>query len=422
MAFHGPFHDPSHAPPVTFHGRFVRIVPKKLPAVRKVLMQLQAIASAPAPAASTPHGALRLPHGQPPRLQQGSHLLSSVAGGPKPAAFGPAAASQKLTAPAAPPPPSFHPPPPPLKLPQARAALPLPSMVAAARPVSSQPPSARGGQAAPQPAVPPQRPQPQQRPQQQPQQRPPLSHLPASVAAASATPIASHSRPGGQRLLQAAAAARPAAAGAASAAGAAGVGASALAVSAAGMAHPASAAREAEAVAKAAAAKAAEAKAAEAKAAEAKAAAASAAAKRPRPSGADPPAVPSAAPVPAPAAAEEANGNVPEERGARLMKQIKAALRDDTAYSQFKRTARAALDAVRRGASRNAVEFDVDAAHVGLRTLHKLFTTTKPPALVPLVSDLEAHLPSAFQGEWRRLQQGYTSAEGGDRPPKVTKH
>jgi len=97
------------------------------------------------------------------------------------------------------------------------------------------------------------------------------------------------------------------------------------------------------------------------------------------------------------------------ERGKHLMMQIKARLGDDVLYAQFKREARAHLDAVRRGAHRSSSTAEQRAAALsGLRALHTLFMSTKPPALVPMAAELVSHLPSTFHTEWCMLliQQG----------------
>ena len=97
-----------------------------------------------------------------------------------------------------------------------------------------------------------------------------------------------------------------------------------------------------------------------------------------------------------------------QERGKHIMVQIKGRLGDDALYAQFKREARMHLVAVRSGASSSPTAEQRAAALSGLRSLHTLFMSTKPPALVPMAAELVSHLPSAFHTEWGELlmQQG----------------
>ena len=90
------------------------------------------------------------------------------------------------------------------------------------------------------------------------------------------------------------------------------------------------------------------------------------------------------------------------------MMQIKGRLGDDALYAHFKREARMHLVCVRSGASSSPTAEQRAAALSGLRSLHTLFMSTKPPALVPMAAELVSHLPSAFHTEWCELlmQQG----------------
>ena len=74
------------------------------------------------------------------------------------------------------------------------------------------------------------------------------------------------------------------------------------------------------------------------------------------------------------------------ERGKRIMMQIKGRLGDDALYAQFKREARIHLVSVRLGASSSPTAEQRAAALSGLRSLHTLFMSTKPPALVPIIA------------------------------------
>ena len=96
------------------------------------------------------------------------------------------------------------------------------------------------------------------------------------------------------------------------------------------------------------------------------------------------------------------------ERGKHIMMQIKGRLGDDALYAHFKREARMHLVAVRLGASSSPTAEQRAAALSGLRSLHTLFMSIKPPALVPMAAELVSHLPSAFHTEWCMLliQQG----------------
>ena len=96
------------------------------------------------------------------------------------------------------------------------------------------------------------------------------------------------------------------------------------------------------------------------------------------------------------------------ERGKHIMMQIKGRLGDDALYAQFKREARMHLVCVRSGASSSPTAEQRAAALSGLRSLHTLFMSTKPPALVPMAAELVSHLPSTFHTEWCMLliQQG----------------